>query len=365
MADKENIVETIKKHVLTGVSYMLPLIVAAGICMALGQVVGRLMGGNLIEVKGSLPFILNQIGIYGLAYLIVPVICAFIAFSISDRPGIAPGLIIGFICTQIQAGFIGGMIGGFFVGYVVNAIKKYVRVPAVAQGLMPIMIIPVLSTVICGLSMYYIIGEPIIWLQTSLIAMLKGMESGSKFAMGAILGAMATFDFGGPVNKTMSLFADGLLVDGVYGPEAVKFVGSMIPPFGIAISYFLTKNKYTKAEKEALKAAVPMGFCMITEGVIPIAARDLFRVVASCVVGSAIAGGLLMVWGVESPVPHGGMFVVPLFKGAGLFCAALLLGSVICGTMLSLLKKKVTEADESFDDNAVIVKDEDINFTLE
>ncbi|WP_234407841.1 PTS fructose transporter subunit IIC [Anaerosinus massiliensis] len=365
MAGQSNVIGTIKKHVLTGVSYMLPLIVAAGICMALGQVAGRLMGGNLIEVEGSLPYVLNQIGIYGLAYLIVPVICAYIAFSISDRPGIAPGLIVGFICTQIHAGFIGGMVGGFVVGYVVNGIKRYVKVPVAAQGLMPIMIIPVLSTVIAGLGMYYIIGQPIIWLQSSLIHLLESMQNGSKFALGAILGVMATFDFGGPVNKTMSLFVDGLLVDGVYGPESVKFVGSMIPPFGIAISYFLTKNKYTRAEKEALKAAFPMGICMITEGVIPIAARDLFRVVASCVTGSAIAGGLLMVWGVESPVPHGGMFVVPLFKEPLLFCAALLLGSVICGVMLSFLKKKVTESDEAFDDDAVQVKDEEINFSLE
>lgn len=133
---------------------------------------------------------------------------------------------------------------------------------------------------------------------------------------------MATFDFGGPVNKTMSLFSDGLLVSGVYGPEAVKFVGSIIPPFGITLSFLLTRHKYTRAEREALKAAFPMGICMITEGVIPIAARDLLRVVGSCVVASAVAGGLIMVWGVESPVPHGGMFVVPLFTHPLLFCGA-------------------------------------------
>ncbi len=184
--------------------------------------------------------------------------------------------------------------------------------------------------------------------------------------MGAILGAMATFDFGGPVNKTMSLFADGMLVDGIYGPEAVKFAGSMIPPFGITLSWLLTRHKYTRAEKEALKAAFLMGICMITEGVIPIAARDLFRVVGSCVVASAVAGGLIMVWGVEAPVPHGGMFVVPLFTKPGLFCLALGIGTTICGVMLSLLKKPVTEADEEFDDvEDHTVRDDDIKFTLE
>lgn len=160
----------------------------------------------------------------------------------------------------------------------------------------------------------------------------------------------ACFDFGGPVNKTMSTFVNGLMVDGVLEPEAVKFVGSMIPPFGIAISCLLTRNKYTKAEKEALKAAVPMGFCMITEGVIPIAARDLVRVVFSCVCGSAVAGGLSMMWGCGSPVPHGGMLSVPLFTNPAKFCLALAIGSVITGVILSLLKKPVTEEDESFED---------------
>ena len=214
--------------------------------------------------------------------------------------------------------------------------------------------------------MMTLIGKPIAWLQEALIHLLESMQGGSRFLMGAILGAMATFDFGGPVNKTMSLFSDGLLVSGVYGPEAVKFVGSIIPPFGITLSFLLTRHKYTRAEREALKAAFPMGICMITEGVIPIAARDLLRVVGSCVVASAVAGGLIMVWGVESPVPHGGMFVVPLFTHPLLFCLALGIGTVICGVMLSLWKKPVTERDEEFDELSDLkLKDEEITFTLE
>lgn len=186
--------------------------------------------------------------------------------------------------------------------------------------------------------------------RVTLTAAISGLQNGSKFVFGAVLGGMACFDFGGPVNKTMSTFVNGLMVDGVLEPEAVKFVGSMIPPFGIAISCLLTRNKYTKAEKEALKAAVPMGFCMITEGVIPIAARDLVRVVFSCVCGSAVAGGLSMMWGCGSPVPHGGMLSVPLFTNPAKFCLALAIGSVITGVILSLLKKPVTDEDESFED---------------
>ncbi len=354
--------QEIKSHLLTGISWMIPLIVAAGICIALGQVIG---GPDVGKHTGTLAWMLNQIGGWGMG-LIVPLISAAIAYSIADRPGFAPGLIVGFICGQIGTGFIGGIFGGFLVGYTVLLLRHIIKLPKSMQGLMPIMVLPVLSTIIAGLLMMTFIGQPIVWLQKALIGLLESMQGGSKFVMGAILGAMATFDFGGPVNKTMSLFADGMLVDGIYGPEAVKFVGSMIPPFGITLSYLLSRNKYTKAEKEALKAAFPMGICMITEGVIPIAARDLFRVVGSCVVASAIAGGLIMVWGVGAPVPHGGMFVVPLFEKPWLFCLALGIGTTVCGVMLSVLKKPVTQADEEFDDvEAPGTRDEDIKFTLE
>lgn len=354
--------QNIKKHLLTGISYMIPLIVAAGICIALGQVLG---GIHVSKAIGTIPYYLNEIGGWGMG-LVVPLICAAIAYSISDRPGIAPGLIVGYLCGQIQAGFIGGMVGGFLVGYVVLAIKKYIRLPASMQGLMPVMIIPVLATAFSGLIMFLFIGQPIVWLQNGLVHMLESMQGGSKFVLGAVLGAMATFDFGGPVNKTMSLFADGLLVQGIYGPEAVKFVGSIIPPLGITLSYLLTRKKYTKAEKEALKAAFPMGICMITEGVIPIAARDLVRVVLSCVIASAVAGGLIMTWGVEAPVPHGGLFVVPLFTHPWLFMLALLIGTTICGVVLSAIKKPVTELDEQFDDSIdQQVDEDDIVFTFE
>ncbi|MEZ7210788.1 PTS fructose transporter subunit IIC [Pantoea ananatis] len=354
--------QEIKGHLLTGISWMIPLIVAAGICIALGQVIG---GPDVGKHPGTIAWMLNQMGGWGMG-LIVPLISAAIAYSIADRPGFAPGLIVGFICGQIGTGFIGGILGGFLVGYTVILLRRSIRLPQSMQGLMPIMVLPVLSTIIAGLLMMTFIGQPIVWLQKALIALLESMQGGSKFVMGAILGAMATFDFGGPVNKTMSLFADGMLVDGIYGPEAVKFVGSMIPPFGITLSWLLTRHKYTRAEKEALKAAFPMGICMITEGMIPIAARDLLRVVGSCVVASAVAGGLIMVWGVEAPVPHGGMFVVPLFTKPWLFCLALGIGTTICGVMLSLLKKPVTEADEEFDDvEDHSVREDDIKFTLE
>ncbi|WP_270820203.1 PTS fructose transporter subunit IIC [[Eubacterium] hominis] len=338
----------IKKHILTGISYMIPLVVAAGLCMALGQVIDS----DVRNSTAGIGYYLYQAGSFGMS-AVVPVITAGVAYSIGDRPGIAPGLIIGFICSAIKAGFIGGLVGGFLVGYLVLACKKYIRVPKAIQGLMPIMIIPVLVTAVIAILMYTLLGQPFVWLMNVLTEWITGLQSGSKFVFSAVLGGMACFDFGGPVNKTMSTFVNGLMIDGVIGPESVKFVGSMIPPFGIAISCLLTRNKYTKAEKEQLKAAVPMGICMITEGVIPIAARDLFRVVFACVCGSAVAGGLCMVWGTGSPIPHGGMLTVPLFTNPMMFCVALAIGSIITGVILSLIKKPVTEEDEIADLNDI------------
>ncbi|MBM0065944.1 PTS fructose transporter subunit IIC [Alkalicoccobacillus gibsonii] len=354
--------KVIKKHLLTGISYMIPLIVASGLCIALAQIFG---GTDVAQNAGTIPFYLNQIGGWGMG-LVVPLFTAAIAMSIADRPAFAPGLVIGYVAVQISTGFIGGIVGGFLVGYVVVAIKKYIKVPTSMIGLMPIMIIPLLATVICGILMLTIVGQPIAGLQTFLLSFLQSMQGSSRFVMGTILGAMSSFDFGGPVNKTASLFADGLLVDGIYEPQAVKFIGSMVPVFGIALSFVLTRYKYTKTEKEALKAAVPMGICMITEGVIPIAARDLIRVVASCSIGSAIGGGLSMVLGVGSTVPHGGLFVVPLMIHPWSFVLCLTIGSVITGVMLSVWKPVVKEHEKEQDNEEREEAEADlsgINFT--
>ncbi|MCI8566814.1 MAG: PTS fructose transporter subunit IIC [Lachnospiraceae bacterium] len=335
----------IKKHILTAISYMIPLVVAAGLCMALGQVVDS----DVRNSTAGLGYYLYKVGQYGMS-MVVPVITAGVAYSLSDKPGIVPGLIVGFVCTEIKAGFIGGIVGGFLVGFLVFTVKKYIKLPKSMQGLMPIMVIPVLVSAVASVLMYTVVGIPFVWLQEMLTGWITNLQTGSKIVFGAVLGVMACFDFGGPVNKTMSTFVNGLMVDGVIGPESVKFVGSMIPPFGIAIACLLARNKFTKSEKEALKAAVPMGVCMITEGVIPIAARDIVRVVFSCCCGSAVAGALCMVWGTGSPIPHGGMLTVPLFTNPLQFCLALAIGSVITGVVLAVIKKPVTEADEAYDD---------------
>lgn len=338
----------IKKHALTAISYMLPIIVTAGLLIA----IGNLTGGQVIEnykSAYSLPDVFVSLGVLGMG-LLAPVISAAIAYSIADRPGIGPGLFMGLIANSIGAGFLGGMLGGYLVGYFVLFLVKNLKVPKWAQGLMPMMIVPLLSTVIVGLAMYFVVGVPIVWTTEALTSFLQGLQGSGKFLFGAIVGGMAAFDFGGPVNKVASLFADGLLLEGIQEPEAIKVMASMIPPFGVTISWLLSKlfnqPKYSKEEEDNIKLAFPMGLCMITEGVIPLAAADPLRLIVSCVTGASIAGGLSMTWGIGSPVPSGGVFVIPAMTDPVKFTLALLIGSVITGVLLFVLKKApVASAD--------------------
>lgn len=333
----------LKRHALTAISYMLPLVVAAGLLIA----IGNLTGGAVIEDYKQ-PYgwqdALVSLGVLGMG-LLAPVISAAIAYSIADRPGIAPGLLIGLIAHAIGAGFLGGMLGGFLVGWFTLWLKTRLRVPRWAQGLMPMMILPLLSTLVIGLLMFFVIGVPIVWVTQWLTDVLTSMRGSMRFVFGALMGAMAAFDFGGPVNKVASLFADGLLLEGVTEPEAVKVLASMVPPFGVGISLLLArivrKPIYTAQERNNIGIAIPMGVCMITEGVIPIAAGDLVRVVMSCSTGAAVGGGLSMMWGIGSPVPSGGLFIVPAMSNPLLFMVALLAGSVVTGILLVLTKRRL------------------------
>ncbi|WP_313184720.1 PTS fructose transporter subunit IIC [Lacrimispora sp.] len=334
----------IKKHIMTGISFMIPIVVGAGLCMALGTAIG---GTKVSEAEGTLIWFIWKTGKIGMSF-VVPVITAAIAYSIADKPAIAPGLILGAIATEIYTGFIGGIIAAFLVGYTVLFLKRHLKVPKTMQGLMPVLILPFLTALISGSLMYAVIGKPVASVMSLLQNWLLGLQGGSKFIMGAIVGGMCGVDFGGPIGKTASLFANGLLVDGIYGPEAVKLVTCMIPPIGVTLSWVLTKNKYTKAEKEAIKAAFPMGICMITEGVIPLAMNDPLRVIGSSVIATSIAGGLTMMLGIENYVTAGGWFIIPLSNKPLLMAGMVLLGGIIMGVILSVWKKTVTE-DESMD----------------
>ena len=326
----------IKEHVLTGISFMLPLVVGSGLAIAVGQIMQR-MGAN-----EKLSNDIVQLGVYGMG-MMVPVFSASIAYSIADKPGIAPGLILGLLANDIKAGFLGGIFFGFFVGYVVLYLKNHIKVPKTMDSLVPIMIIPLLSILFCGLVGIYVIGVPLVALQAGLTGFLQNMDQSSKFITGAIMGGMAGFDFGGPVNKTMSLFADGMLIEKIYEPEAIKVMCSMVPPLGVALSVLFARKKWNRQEIEETKIAFPMGLCMITEGVIPIAARDPFRVIFSTTVGGMIAGGLSMMWGVGSTIPSGGVFIIPFMIKPFYFTLALVIGSVTTAILLTLLKPNASE----------------------
>lgn len=335
----------LKKHALTAISYMLPVVVTAGLLIA----IGNLTGGQVIndyQASYSVPDALVSLGVLGMG-LLAPVISAAIAYSIADRPGIGPGLFMGLIANAIGAGFLGGMLGGYLVGFFVLLLVKYLKVPKWAQGLMPMMIIPLLATLSIGLLMFFVVGVPIFWATEAMTDFLQGLQGSGKFLFGSIVGGMAAFDFGGPVNKVASLFADGMLLEGVQEPEAVKVLASMVPPFGVTISWVLSKlfrqTKYSKEEENNIKIAFPMGLCMITEGVIPLAAVDPLRVIISCTAGAAIGGGLSMSWGIGSPVPSGGVFIIPAMTDPLKFTFALLIGSAVTGILLFVLKKAPAE----------------------
>lgn len=338
----------LKKHVMTGISYMVPVVVGAGLCQALGFIIG---GPDVAKNVGSIPYMIYKTGNLAMGTMIIPVIAAAIAYSIADRPGIAPGLVVGLVSSEVKAGFLGGIVGALFVGWLVNMMKKHIKLPQTMQGLMPILIIPFFASLISGLMMFTVLGIPIAYIMDAFTGFLTSLSSGSKFIYGFVMAAGSAFDFGGPINKTVSLYTTGMLADGILEPKAVHMVACMIPPMGVLVAWGLSalfkKRIWTNAEKENLKACFPMGVCMITECVIPLAMNDLWRVVLSSVAGGSVAGGLVMMWGVQSPVAHGGWFVIPTFTNPDKFVIALIIGSIIMGVVLFITKKRLTEDQAS------------------
>ncbi len=343
----KSFVGELKRHALTAISYMLPLVVASGLLIA----IGNLMGGQVISDLDALtiPSALTSLGVFGMG-LLPSFIAGYISYSIADRPGIAPGFLMGQIASFLGAGFLGGMIGGYIVGYVALGIKKYLKVPKWAQALMPMMIIPTLASIIAGLIMYFVVGTPIVWATDGLTNFITGLDQSSKVLYGFVIGALGCIDFGGPISKVPNLICDGLLMEGILEPEAIKVLAAMVPPLGITFSLVLSKiiNKriYTKTEVENIKVAFPMGLCMISEGVIPIAMNDLLRTVICTATGCGVTGAVSFSLGVGSPVPSGGIFVIPAMTAPVAAVIALLAGTAVTGFMLVFIKKRKTDADD-------------------
>ncbi len=353
----------IKKHVLTAISYLLPLIVASGLLIA----IGNLSGGSVMKTMNELTFpsMLTSLGVLGMG-LIPHFIGGYIAYSVADRPGIAPGFLMGAIASFLNAGFLGGLVGGLIAGCVALSIETYVKVPAWAQALMPMMIIPTLTAVIAGFIMYFVLGTPLQMFTGSLTNFITGLDQSSKLAYGFVIGWIGCIDYGGAISKVPNLICDGLMADGVYGPEGIKVLAAMVPPMGVTLALLLSKaiNKpiFKKTEVENVKIAFPMGCCMISEGVIPIAMNDLVRTVISTSIGCGACGAIAFSMGVESMVPSGGVFVIPAMAQPLWAVVALVAGSCVTAMLLVLIKKRLTE--EQVNDLDVVVDDEEAEVDL-
>ncbi|MBW5815918.1 PTS fructose transporter subunit IIBC [Yersinia kristensenii] len=326
------------RHLLTGVSYMLPMVVAGGLCIALSFVFGI----KAFEVKGSLAAALMQIGGGSAFALMVPVLAGFIAFSIADRPGLTPGLIGGMLAVSTGAGFLGGIIAGFLAGYVAKAISTKLHLPQSMEALKPILIIPLVASLIVGLVMIYVVGTPVAQIMTGLTNWLQSMGTANAVLLGAILGAMMCTDMGGPVNKAAYAFGVALLSSSVYAPMAAIMAAGMVPPLAMGLATLLARHKFDKGEQEGGKAALVLGLCFISEGAIPFAARDPMRVLPCCIAGGALTGALSMAFGAQLMAPHGGLFVL-LIPGAIhpvlLYLVAIIAGTVLAGGLYAMLKR--------------------------
>ena len=326
------------KHLLTGVSFMLPMVVAGGLLIALSFVFGI----EAYKEPGTLAAALMQIGGDAAFKLMVPLLAGYIAYSIADRPGLAPGMIGGLLASTLGAGFIGGIIAGFIAGYCAKAINRYARLPQSLEALKPILIIPLFASLFTGLVMIYVVGKPVAGMLEGLTHFLDSMGTTNAILLGVLLGGMMCVDLGGPINKAAYAFSVGLLASQSYAPMAATMAAGMVPPIGLGIATFLARRKFAQTEREAGKAALVLGLCFISEGAIPFAAKDPLRVIPASIVGGALTGALSMYFGCKLMAPHGGLFVLLIpnaINHALLYLLAIVAGSLLTAVVYALIKR--------------------------
>jgi PTS system fructose-specific IIC component len=331
------------KHLMTGVSYMLPLVTAGGLCIALSFAFGG------INQEGELAQALRLIGGKTAFGLFIAVLSAFISFSIADRPGIAPGLVGGMLASTMNAGFLGGIAAGFLAGYLTKLMADRIRLPATLEGLKPVLILPLLSVLAVGLLMIFVVGPPVQGLNTAMNNWLEGMQGANAVVLGLVLGGMMAFDMGGPINKAAYAFSVGLLASKIYEPMAATMAAGMTPALGVAAAAFLFKSRFDAEDRKAAGAAGVLGLSFITEGAIPFAAKDPLRVIPALVAGSATAGALSMGFGVQLMVPHGGIFAALIPNAVSnlpAYLMAIAAGTAVTTGALFVLKKPVAVAEK-------------------
>ncbi len=349
---KESIGHQIYKHLMNGVSHMLPFVVGGGILIAIAFLIdGFSVDLNSLPADQRANFgTITQgaalfKGIGGTAFgFMLPILAGFIAMSIADRPGLAVGFVGGSIAANGTSGFLGALVAGFVAGYIVNLLKKiFSKLPESLDGVKPVLLYPLLGIFLIGVIMQFVVEPPIGALNTAINNGLNGLNGASAVVLGVLLGGMMSVDMGGPVNKAAYVFGTASIAAGNYNIMAAVMIGGMVPPIAIALATIFFKNKFTAEERKAGPTNFIMGLSFITEGAIPFAASDPLHVLPACAVGSAVAGGLSMAFGCTLMAPHGGIFVVPTIGNPLMYLVALVIGSFIACGLLGLLKKKVSE----------------------
>ena len=341
----------IYKQLMNGVSHMLPFVIGGGILIALSFLLDNYaidpynFGSNT-----PVAAFFNKLGNYAFSFML-PVLAGYIAMAIADRPGLAVGFVGGYIANlgmtfahpegEISAGFLGALLAGFIAGYLVLGLKKLTdRFPRSLEGIRPILIYPLAGILLIGVIMCAV--NPIMgWINTGITNLLRSMGSTSKILLGAVLGGMMAIDMGGPFNKAAYVFGTAAIASQGYDVMAAVMVGGMVPPLAIALATTFFKNRFTKNERKSGPVNYIMGLCFITEGAIPFAASDPLRVIPSCIIGSAVAGGLSMAFGCTLMAPHGGVFVFPVMGNVVWYIVSLLAGSLVSMALLAALKKPV------------------------
>lgn len=349
---KESVGHQIYKHLMNGVSHMLPFVVGGGILIAIAFLIdGFSVDLNSLPADQRANFgTITQAaamfkGIGGTAFgFMLPILAGFIAMSIANRPGLAVGFVGGSIAANGTSGFLGALVAGFVAGYIVLLLKKvFSKLPESLDGMKPVLLYPLLGIFLVGVIMQFVVEPPIGALNTAINNGLNGLNGASAVVLGVLLGGMMSVDMGGPVNKAAYVFGTASIAAGNYNIMAAVMIGGMVPPIAIALATIFFKNKFTAEERKAGPTNFIMGLSFITEGAIPFAASDPLHVLPACVVGSAVAGGLSMAFGCTLMAPHGGIFVVPTIGNPLMYLVALVIGSFIACGLLGLLKKKVSE----------------------
>lgn len=343
------IYKDIQKAFNTGVSYMLPSVVVGGVLLAVALSTGTATDTGM-EITSTLMQNLNDLGVAGFA-MMIPILAGYIAYSLAGKPGIVPGMILGYVAnnpigeSQVKTGFLGAMILGLAVGYLVRWCKTW-KVPNTIKTIMPILIVPIFTTVVLGLVYIYIIAVPIGIGMDWLVEALGQLQGGNALILGAIIGAMTAIDMGGPINKTATAFTLALMAEGIYGPNGAHRIAVAIPPLAVGISTFIDRKKYTSEDKDLGISAIFMGLIGITEGAIPFAVKDMKRVLPAIMIGSAVGGALGMMNGVEALVPHGGLIILPVVNGKVWYTLAMFIGVAVSVAILHFTKPNLDVEDK-------------------